>query len=413
MKKQATDKEKFIWNMLGSISNAFSTLILSISVNRILGGESGGIFSFAYSNAQLMLTIGGFEVRPYQSTDIENKYSFNSYFTFRLLSCLLMVIVSVIYILAGDFNKEKSIVLLMLVLFKMVEAFTDVFAGRFQQRDRIDISGKLFFIRVVMSTAIFIIIVLLSGSLIIASAGMFIMSLALFFINDSRYIFEDDRKNISIEKGSILNIFKYVFPLFIGAFVMMYIINAPKYAINNIYGDNMQNIYNILFMPAFVINLFSMFIFRPMLVSMTIDWNNRNLVKLWKSIFKMNGIILGFTAVTLAATWFLGIPVLSFMYNINLSSYREELMLVMLSGGISALMTFSYYIITIMRQQKLLVIGYGMALVYAYISSGILVDKFGIKGAVFTYGTAVALLFVVYVIIIIYTNIKKGKGNDE
>ena len=74
MVNTASNREKYIWNMLGSLSSAVSSFILSISVNRILGAEDGGFFAFAYANAQQMITIGQFEVRPYQATDINEKY---------------------------------------------------------------------------------------------------------------------------------------------------------------------------------------------------------------------------------------------------------------------------------------------------------------------------------------------------
>lgn len=409
MKETATNKEKFIWNMLGSLSNAFSSLILSISVNRILGGNSGGIFAFAYSNAQLMLTIGGFEVRPYQSTDVKEKYSFNAYFSFRIISCLLMLIVSVGYVLIGGFGFEKGIVIVFLTMFKMVEAFADVFGGRFQQKDRIDITGKLFFIRVVSSTIIFIIIMLATHNLVAASIGMFIVSFLLFFINDYRYIFEADKKNIAVRFNKIPSLIKEVLPLFIGNFIMMYISNAPKYAINSTYGDNVQNIYNILFMPAFVINLFSLFVFRPMLVTMATNWSEGNKRALSNSIIKMYGIIAAATVIAMAGAWLLGIPVLGFLYNVELAEYRNDLVLVMVSGGISALVTFSYYVITILRQQTWILAGYIAAFIYAIFTARIMVKQYAIRGAIFAYGSSVGIIAVIFIIVIIFT-IKKRKA---
>lgn len=410
MKETATNTEKFVWNMLGSLSNALSTLIMSISVNRILGGDSGGIFAFAYSNAQLMLTIGMFEVRPYQSTDIQEKYSFNTYFSFRILTCQLMFIISIVYAFSEGFAFEKSMVIVFLSLFKLVEAFTDVFAGRFQQKDRIDISGKLFFIRVVCSTLLFIVIMLITHDLMLASVGMFLVSLLLFFFNDFRYIFEEDRRNIAVQLKQIPGLIKEVLPLFIGSFIMMYISNAPKYAINNIYGDKLQNIYNILFMPAFVINLFSLFVFRPMLINMTTDWNQGNRKGLWKAIFKVSGMILSFTALALIGTYFLGIPILSMFYGVDLERYRQELLLVMFTGSLSAFMTFSYYIVTILRQQKYILVGYAAAFVYVNIISNILVRRLEVAGAILAYGSTISIIILGFVAIIVYTSLKRWKN---
>jgi len=413
MSEVVSSKKKFIWNMLGGLSSSGSSLLLSIIVNRMLGGTYGGIFAFAYANAQLMYTIGAFEVRPFQSTDVNEKYSFNTYLSFRIFSCLLMIILSFIYTILNGFSFEKNLVILLLVLFKAVEAFTDVYGGRFQQRDRIDLSGKLYFVRIVVSMATFILLTKILRNLVIATLGMFLSSLILFFIYDYQFVLQTDKENLKIETKYLFNLLKEVLPLFIGAFIMMYISNAPKYAIDEFYGDDIQNIYNILFMPAFVINMFSIFVFRPMLVGMAMDWNLGNLKKFWIDLLKIYGIILGLTVIALIGTWLAGIPLLSIMYGINLLEYKNQLMMVMITGGISAFLTFSCQVITIMRKQKILLFGYVISFGYAYIASKLMVQSFEIYGAILAYGTSMGLLVLLCLIIIVYTNLRRGRENEN
>lgn len=412
MMKTVSDKEKFIWNMMGSLANALSTLVLTICVNRILGGASGGLFAFAYANAQLMLTIGLFEVRPYQSTDIDEKYSFNAYFTMRIVTCALMFIISVMYVFVNGFNMEKSAIIVLLVMFKMVEAFTDVYGGRFQQKNRIDLSGKLFFVRVALSTVVFAALAYFTKRLVAASAGMFFTSFLLFFIYDNRYTFADDKKNLALEIKPIFNIVRDVLPLFIGSFILMYISNAPKYAIERIYDSSVQNVYGILFMPAFAINLFSVFIFRPLLISMAERWNSGKLKSLAKIVLFMYVSITCITLLALIVSWLLGIPILSLLYNIDLDEYRMELQMVMFIGGLSALMSFASNVIVVMRKQKYLMFGYIIAFVFSLSFPDMLVKNSGIDGAILSYGLAVGLLVIVFTIIIICSGFwaKKLKG---
>lgn len=69
--KETTAKKKFMWNMAGSLCNSLSSMLLLIIVNRISGESRGGFFALAYSTAQLLFSVGGFEIRPVQSTDIK------------------------------------------------------------------------------------------------------------------------------------------------------------------------------------------------------------------------------------------------------------------------------------------------------------------------------------------------------
>ena len=57
------------------------------------------------------------------------------------------------------------------------------------------------------------------------------------------------------------------FPLFLSLFLNMYLSNAPKYAIDAHLTEEIQAMYNIIFMPAFVVQLVVHFIFNLILTS--------------------------------------------------------------------------------------------------------------------------------------------------
>ena len=55
-------KKNFIWNLIGSTINSFTSLIFLIIVTRINGIEAAGIFTFAFSTACLFYIIGIYSV---------------------------------------------------------------------------------------------------------------------------------------------------------------------------------------------------------------------------------------------------------------------------------------------------------------------------------------------------------------
>ena len=81
----------FIWNMLGSLCNAFSSMLLLIVVNRATNAYNGGLFSLGFATAQMMTTLGTLEVRNYQATDVKEEFSFNDYYSFRISTCAFML----------------------------------------------------------------------------------------------------------------------------------------------------------------------------------------------------------------------------------------------------------------------------------------------------------------------------------
>lgn len=401
MKNTATQKEKYFWNMMGSFSNALSSMVLAIIVNRLTGAELGGIFAFAFSNAQLMMTIGAFEVRPLQSTDVDEKYSFTQYFSLRLITCTLMILIDLAYIWFSGYTGVKAYTVFLVCIYKMVEGFTDVFSGMFQQHDRIDLVGKSLTLRIFVCTAGFFLVLYATKNLVWASLALGLISAALIFIYDLRLWKYFDNVKIGVEFRQLLPLVWECLPLFISSFIMMYINNAPKYAINQMYPDEIQNIYNILFMPAFVINLFSLFVFRPMLVNLTKEWNERYLKPFVKTVKYILLLIIILTILAMGAAYLLGIPILQIIYGVDISGYRTELVLIMVTGGISALSTFMYYVITVMRIQKYLLVGYLSAFVIALFLPGILVKKYIIAGAVYSCAASLIVLTMVFLLIII------------
>ena len=96
--------------------------------------------------------------------------------------------------------------------------------------------------------------------------------LLVFDVPTGKYF---EKCGLDFQKSSILGLLKACFPLFLASFLMMYISNAPKFAVDAYLSDEYQTYYGILFMPASVINLFSLFAFRPLLTKLTAMWNEK------------------------------------------------------------------------------------------------------------------------------------------
>lgn len=82
-----------------------------------------------------------------------------------------------------------------------------------------------------------------------------------------------------------------------------------------------QTIFNILFMPASVLNLVYI-VFRPMLTKMAIAWEGKKKNNFLKILFKILGGLLGMTFFVIIGCWILGIPILTLIYGIDLHVYR-------------------------------------------------------------------------------------------
>ena len=125
--------------LLGRMRNIY--LILMI-VTRTLNNLNSDIFSLAWSISQLMATVGTFQVRMYQATDVSGKYDFRQYFLFRVFCLIIMIISSCAYVVYLKYNFYKSLIIVLICIFKAIDCFADVYEGWFQQKERLDLSGK-------------------------------------------------------------------------------------------------------------------------------------------------------------------------------------------------------------------------------------------------------------------------------
>ena len=169
------NKKKFIWNMLGSGIYSLATVIFVMLAKRIVGEEAGAKFYMAFTTGQMLLTIGYFEIRPFQVTDVKRQYRAEEYFGFRGLSCFAMLIcgliVGVVYVANGKADGAGFGLIMAMCMLKMFDGIADVFEGEFQRNDRIDISGMSMTFRTIAIMAAFSAAAWMTRNIYIASAA--------------------------------------------------------------------------------------------------------------------------------------------------------------------------------------------------------------------------------------------------
>lgn len=374
-------RRNFVWNVIGSLSNALSSFVLLLIVNRLVGSYDGGLFSIGFATAQLMAIVGCFEVRAFQSTDVNENYRFNDYYVFRLITCSVMMVISIMFIFIKGYDNRKALIVLLLCIYKMIDSLADVFEGLFQVKNRLDLTGKALTLRVVISTITLFISLLVYDNLIMASILMCISAYSVYFFYTKRKIKGMIVYNDKFSIIRIKDLFIECLPLFIASFLHMYIINAPKYSIDYLMSAEFQNTFTIIFMPAFVINLLCIFLLRPSVVNIAQSYKKNDMINLNKIIKNLCLYVTLIGVICIIIMRFIGLPVLSYIYNIDLSIYTKEVTIIMIGGLFNAIATIFYYLLTTIRIQKKIVIIYLITAIITIIISMPLVRIYSLLGA--------------------------------
>lgn len=415
--KNTSQSKNFIWNMAGSISSALISVVLLMIVSRFLSTSDSDVYAYAYSVGNLLVVIGLFQVRNFQATDIREKYSFSNYFLARFLTSVLMTIATIFFLLFMNFDKNKSQVIFFVTIYRLSDAISDLFQGLFQQRERLDIAGKSLTYRNLLIFFIFTLSVYLTGDLLCSLKLVCIISYAFIFFFDMRIsrsfekiiVTETFQKN---EFLKVIQLLKESFPLFLNGFLIIYIYNQPKYSLDFLGSVGKiqvgaQTIFNILFMPAFVMNLMMLF-FRPLITEMAVYISHDQLShfkNLQKRLFLCLGIL---SLLVILGSSLFGISILEILYGEDLQNYWLTLLIIMIGGAVGSFATAIDNILTAMRQQKYLLIPYGGAFIVSQIITNTLVENLEILGASLSFLITMNVWLLISIFIFQVLKYKKG-----
>ena len=273
--EETIERRSAVWNMIASIFGSAQSAVFLLIVTNICDEVYAGIFSLATTLGYQIITIGNYGMRNYQATDVKRKYSFQEYFVSRCITSVCMLLFVVVYLCVKEYETEKALIIFFFCLFKGIDVIEDIFHGEFQRYNRLDIGAISMTIRYAISFFAFLVILMWKKNLLFACIGETVISMIVFVW--LTYEIVKPNKVLSVKGTSMKKVFVLLmdcFPLFLGGFLYLYICNAPKYAIDNCLPQEKQAYFAILFMPVFVINLLSGFIYRPLLTRMAIYWTD-------------------------------------------------------------------------------------------------------------------------------------------
>ena len=123
-------KSAYLWNTCAAMLNAFQTVFILMLISRIDPVIDAGVFTIAFAIGNLMMAIGKYGIRQFQVSDVEEKYSFKEYTVARIITSIIMIAASFVYVgvnlASGLYDSSKSIVIILICLAKVIDAVEDV-----------------------------------------------------------------------------------------------------------------------------------------------------------------------------------------------------------------------------------------------------------------------------------------------
>lgn len=398
LNKKVSLKENTLWYTMGTMCSSATSFLLMIYVTRILGVDEAGVFSISYSVGQLMLSVGWFGTRQFQVSDINEEFKFSDYLSLKLFMTIIMMVGCLIYSVFLHFNTYKMLVTFLYCLFLICDVFADLFSARFQQVDKLFLSGMSYIIRILGYNLVILFSLLCFKNLIVAIVLAMIYSALELTFFDLQLIKRISQIKIEFHMDKIIQLIKNCFPLFISSFLTTFIVNVPKNAIELNFDSSVQTYYNIIFMPSYIINLFCMFIFVPLYTSIANTWLNSTKDKFINTVVKLMIFDVLLSLVVFAGCYFLGIPLLELVYGVDLHSVKSSFLVLIVAGCFTSMNSILSYIFTVIRRQKFMIYIYVVAMVLAQVMVKTLTLNYGIFGASLDYLIGIASITVMFML---------------
>lgn len=402
------------WNMIASIMFSFQQVLFSMVLTHVLpkgiGQVMSGIFSIGYADANLFLCIGKYGVRFFQVSDVDKEYNFREYRMARILTTICMTVIAIVYIIVvadrNGYTLNKALIVFWICMLKVPDAFEDVYFGEYQKSDRLDVASKMWATRYIITIIVMVIMIIVTQNLLLTVAVSTIVTfliMALYIYLTKEFISEKKPMDMKRVWKQLL----VTLPLAIGAYLTLYIGVAPRNAIDACLKDDaIQAIYNYLAMPVFVVQMMVTFIFNPRIYYISCLWNDKKISEYIKETMKQVLFVAAITIICLAGAALLGVPVLSLVFNVDLVPYKMDLLIMMIGSGCLGLATLLGNLLTVMRYQNAILVGYVIVAAVAFFFSKKVVLLYGIRGAVVFYVGILFLLSLIFVIEFIYGVLK-------
>ena len=388
-------KKNFVWNMIGTTISSFNSLFFLIIVTRINGIYNAGIFGFGFSFACLFYIIGVYSGRVFQVTDTDKDNDSFSYVNNHLISCFLMLVLTLIYSFIRGYSFYKSAIVFLLVLFKALEAFSETLYAVIQLQNNLFKVGISLFFKAIIGLIFFAFVDLYTQNLILSILSLVIVNsliIVLYDFKNTKLKIKEYRFNFKkVRKLFIIGFWPFLF-----TFLNLYVINLSKYIIDFVCTSDIQTIFSILVMPATVISLFAQFIIHPVLLNVKSLIRCGDIKNLSLLIKKIVLLIVAFGIVSIVLLYFIGIPILNFIYGISLDSYRLCMVLVLIGSILYSIASVLSSVLVACRKVISQTVIYIILSVICTCISFLFIRHSHINGAIYSYLISMCLMFIAF-----------------
>lgn len=394
--------KNFIWNAIGLTLYSFTSMVLLITVKLANGVDEAGIFTYSFSICTLFFYISMYYNRTFQIADNFKIKEFNKYFSTRLLTSIVSLILIVVFSIISGFNSYKILIIFLLMIYRTFDAISDALYGYLQQKDKLYLVGISYSLKSMFGVLAFIIMDVLTKNVVYSITILVLINLFFLIVFDYIKYKKNSKEKLKLDFGSTKIILKSSFSVCLFSFISIYLANCQKYIITYSSSNEIQTIFGILIMPATFLTLMGNYLILPFINKLNNYFKNNDFNSLKKLTNRIIMLLFLFGILAIIACSLLGIPVLDFVYQMKLDEYKLELLVIVLASIFNAAAMILSGLLTIINENKVQVYIYAICAIISTLVCYIGIKKSIIIGATISYLVSCVMLFAIYYIVYKY-----------
>ena len=391
------------YSVLGNFVYLLAVWALTVVVVRFSTDfYAAGLLSLAMTISNVFYVVACYGMRSFQVSDINQEYSDQCYVLSRILSISAALIACVVFILIKGYNAISFYCILIYMLYKCLEAASDVLYGVMQKNDDFEHICLSMCLKGVFSFAVFTLALLFGASLPIALWCMVAVAVLTLVLIDIRICVRYMSPIFSFTRANMLRTGKLLLvslPVMIVLITQPLLMSIPRLFFERHFSTELLGIYSSVSSPTVVISTFVSCAIAPYIPLFAEYYTKGEKKKLIKLTYGTIIFAAGFGVLALIAGTFLGDWALSLLYGEELRGYVDILQLVIIvTTGCAIVLCLDCIYIAIRKLIPLALILLAGCLL-CYLVTPFFVMRFAMRGV--TYSLLIALAFQIITAIIL------------
>lgn len=350
MTSEISLKKNMMWNTIGCVFYQGCLWLTTVLVVRLSSGfDNSGILSLAMSLGNVYFAMSTYNIRAYQVSDVNEKYSNEQYISLRIITVFVSYVIFALYAAFTSSSWLVCLSILAYLVFKADESFCSVLYGIDQRHLRMDYIGKSQIMRGVILVGLFSGVLVLSNSLPIALFAMAASCFCITLLFDLRW---------SRKLGNVVSLFYFsksellllreCFPSAISLIISGSIATSARQLFMWQYGEEALGIYATVATPSVLIQVLASNLYAPLLVPLATSFSKGNMTEAKRKVGKLVSLVVIVSVLISAALSMVGDSLLPLIFGDAITPYCYLLLPALLvASGVAFLNVISDCLVTI------------------------------------------------------------------